>query len=47
MTLSGKKLEIPVKRILTGTPFEQAVNPGTLKNPEALRRCSPPEIQRG
>jgi len=35
-TLSGKKLEIPIRRILTGTPLERAVNPGTLSNPEAL-----------
>ena len=35
-TLSGKKLEVPIKRILTGTPIDQAVNPGTLANPEAL-----------
>ena len=36
ITLSGKKLEVPIKRILTGTPIHQAVNPGTLANPEAL-----------
>lgn len=36
MTLSGKKLEVPIKRILTGTPVEQAVNLGTLRNPESL-----------
>jgi len=35
-TLSGKKLEVPIKRIVAGTPLEKAVNPGTLKNPEAL-----------
>jgi acetoacetyl-CoA synthetase len=35
-TLNGKKLEVPVKRILMGTPFERAVNPGTLANPEAI-----------
>jgi acetoacetyl-CoA synthetase len=36
VTLSGKKLEVPIRRILTGTPLRQAVNPGTLANPEAL-----------
>ncbi|MEE8137585.1 MAG: acetoacetate--CoA ligase [Thermoanaerobaculia bacterium] len=36
-TLSGKKLEVPLKRILTGTPLEEAVNPGTLSNPESIR----------
>ena len=35
-TLNGKKLEVPIKRILMGTPFERAVNPGTLANPEAI-----------
>jgi len=35
-TLSGKKLEVPIKRILTGTPLAEAVNPGTLANPESI-----------
>jgi acetoacetyl-CoA synthetase len=35
-TLNGKKLEVPIKRILMGTPFERAVNPGTLANPDAI-----------
>lgn len=35
-TLNGKKLEVPIKRILMGTPFDRAVNPGTLANPEAI-----------
>jgi acetoacetyl-CoA synthetase len=35
-TLNGKKLEVPIKRILMGTPFERAVNPGTLANPQAI-----------
>ena len=35
-TLSGKKLEVPIKRILNGTPPEDAVNRGTLRNPDAL-----------
>jgi acetoacetyl-CoA synthetase len=35
-TLSGKVLEIPVKRILTGTPPEQAASRESLANPEAL-----------
>lgn len=35
-TLSGKKLEVPIKRILTGTAPEEAVNPGTLANPESI-----------
>ena len=35
-TLSGKVLEVPVKRILTGTPVEQAASRDSLANPAAL-----------
>jgi acetoacetyl-CoA synthetase len=35
-TLSGKKLELPVKRILLGTPAAEAAAAGALANPEAL-----------
>jgi acetoacetyl-CoA synthetase len=35
-TLSSKKLEVPVKRILTGTPVESAAAKGALANPESL-----------
>ena len=35
-TLSGKVLEIPVKRILMGTPVARAVSRESLANPEAL-----------
>jgi acetoacetyl-CoA synthetase len=35
-TLSGKKLEVPVKRILTGTPVDVAASRGSLANPETL-----------
>jgi acetoacetyl-CoA synthetase len=35
-TLSGKVLEVPVKRILTGTPPERAASRESLANPEAL-----------
>jgi acetoacetyl-CoA synthetase len=35
-TLSGKKLEVPVKRILTGTPVDAAAAKGALANPESL-----------
>ncbi len=35
-TLSGKLLEVPVKRILMGTPAERAVSRDALANPEAL-----------
>ncbi|GAA4805335.1 acetoacetate--CoA ligase [Actinomycetospora chlora] len=35
-TLNGKKSEVPVKRILAGTPVEKAVSKDALRNPEAL-----------
>lgn len=35
-TLSGKKLEVPVKRILTGTPVEEAASKGALADPAVL-----------
>jgi acetoacetyl-CoA synthetase len=35
-TLSGKVLEVPVKRILTGTPPDRAASRESLANPDAL-----------
>ncbi|MGH9107993.1 MAG: acetoacetate--CoA ligase [Acidimicrobiales bacterium] len=35
-TLTGKKLEVPVKRILQGVPPEQVVSEGALADPAAL-----------
>jgi acetoacetyl-CoA synthetase len=35
-TLSGKKLEVPVRKILTGTPVSAAADPASLANPEVL-----------
>ncbi|MFC1418807.1 acetoacetate--CoA ligase [Streptacidiphilus cavernicola] len=35
-TLTGKRLEVPIKRILSGTPPDKAVNPGSLDDPSAL-----------
>lgn len=35
-TISGKKMEAPVKKILMGTPKEKAANIGAMKNPESL-----------
>jgi acetoacetyl-CoA synthetase len=35
-TLSGKVLEVPVKKILTGTPPEKAASRDSLVNPESL-----------
>ncbi|SDT70025.1 acetoacetate--CoA ligase [Actinoplanes derwentensis] len=45
-TLSGKKLEVPVKRILTGTPIESAAAQGALANPESLTRFAALHRQR-
>jgi acetoacetyl-CoA synthetase len=46
-TLSGKKLEVPVKRILTGTPVEVAASRGSLANPHALDAFAELARQRG
>ncbi|HTN08150.1 acetoacetate--CoA ligase [Agriterribacter sp.] len=35
-TISGKKMEMPVKKILMGRPLEKSVNAGSVKNPESL-----------
>jgi acetoacetyl-CoA synthetase len=35
-TLNGKKCEVPVKKILAGTPPERAVSADALTNPAAL-----------
>jgi acetoacetyl-CoA synthetase len=35
-TLSGKVLEVPVKRILSGTPVDEAASRESLANPESL-----------
>lgn len=36
-TLNMKKLEVPIKRILQGTPVDQAVNVDSMANPAAIR----------
>jgi hypothetical protein len=36
-TLSGKKLEVPVRKILHGTDPEQAADPNALADPDVLR----------
>jgi acetoacetyl-CoA synthetase len=35
-TLSGKKLELPIKKLLLGQPLEKVVNPDAMANPAAL-----------
>ena len=36
-TLNGKKMEVPIKRILSGEPVDTAVNRDAMANPESLR----------
>ena len=36
-TLNGKKLEIPVKKILSGTPVHEALNIESVSNPDSLK----------
>ena len=36
-TLSGKKLEVPIKKLLRGTPLEKAANVASIDDPDALR----------
>ncbi|MEM5404623.1 acetoacetate--CoA ligase [Paraburkholderia unamae] len=35
-TLSGKKMEVPIKRLLLGQPLDKVANPDTMANPESL-----------
>jgi len=35
-TLTGKKMEVPVRRILMGVPAEKAANRAAVANPDAL-----------
>jgi acetoacetyl-CoA synthetase len=36
-TLTGKRIEVPVKKLLQGTPLEKAVNPGSVDDVGLLR----------
>ncbi len=36
-TLNGKKLEVPVQRILSGEPLDKVANPGAMANPKSLQ----------
>ena len=36
-TLNGKKLEVPIRKILLGYDPESVMNPGALANPHSLR----------
>ncbi len=44
-TLSGKKLEVPVRKMLQGTPLAEAADPDALANPEVLPFFAPREPQ--
>ncbi|HJQ95925.1 MAG TPA: acetoacetate--CoA ligase [Acidimicrobiia bacterium] len=35
-TVSGKKMELPVKKILQGQPIDKVANPGAMANPDSL-----------
>ena len=46
-TLSGKKLEVPVRKILQGTPVAAAADPDSLVNPDVLAHFSPSPASEG
>jgi acetoacetyl-CoA synthetase len=35
-TINGKKMEVPVKKLLMGTPLDQALNLDTMANPKSI-----------
>jgi len=35
-TLSGKKMEVPIRKILLGHPVEKAANVGAMRNPKSI-----------
>jgi acetoacetyl-CoA synthetase len=39
-TLSGKKMEVPIRRILLGQRPDEAANPGAMRNPESIHYFS-------
>lgn len=45
-TLSGKKLEVPVRKILSGTPVSEAADRDSLANPDVLAYFAPgPDVR--
>jgi len=36
-TLTGKKMELPIKKLLLGTPIEKIGNPDAMSNPDSLK----------
>jgi acetoacetyl-CoA synthetase len=45
-TITGKKLEVPVKRILQGTAVAQAADPGAVDDPATLERFAEYRVER-
>ncbi len=39
-TINGKKMEVPLKKLLMGIPAERAMNLGSMANPESLKEFS-------
>jgi acetoacetyl-CoA synthetase len=37
LTVTGKKMEVPIRRILTGTPVDMAMDRESMANPEVLQ----------
>ena len=35
-TITGKKLELPIKKLLLGASIEKVANPGAMANPKSL-----------
>ncbi len=46
-TLSGKKLEVPIKKLFMGVPLEKAISVDALSNPQALQFYSELAQQKG
>jgi acetoacetyl-CoA synthetase len=36
-TLTGKKMELPIKKLLLGMPLEKVANPDAMSNPGCLQ----------
>jgi acetoacetyl-CoA synthetase len=35
-TLTGKKMELPIRKLLLGHPLEKVASPGAMANPDSL-----------
>jgi acetoacetyl-CoA synthetase len=46
-TLSGKKMELPIKKLLMGQPLEKVATPGAMANPESIEAYRTFAVQRG